>query len=165
MTFLDAFDVILLDLNGTFMFGLDRFGSAQDYYATYRAQGGTRMDRHAVMTTMATRLDTLLRVCEDTAYFEDFPTLSEAFIEFAGAHEIVEVPRAYATMLQRLSHTHRLVVVSNICGDPVTWRAHFAVVGLTSVFTSTVFSSEGRSIKPSPRIFQQALAPVRPLRR
>ena len=30
MAFIDAFDVILLDLNGTFMFGHDRFGPEQD---------------------------------------------------------------------------------------------------------------------------------------
>jgi putative hydrolase of the HAD superfamily len=172
MAFLDAFDVILLDLNGTFMFGHDRFGREQDYYATYRANGGTRSDRATVMTTMERCLDVLLRVYEDPAHVDDFPTLAEAFTVFAeaqaddvpalcatfAAHELGSVPTAHVAVLQQLSSSHRLGVVSNICGDPAVWRAHFAAIGLASVFTSTVFSSEGRSIKPSTRIFHRAFA-------
>jgi FMN phosphatase YigB (HAD superfamily) len=172
MPFLDPFDVILLDLNGTFMFGHDRFGPEQDYFATYQANGGTRLDRATLTTTMERCLDELLRMYEDPAHFDDFPTLPEAFTVFAGAqiddlptlcatfaaHELGSVPPAHAAVLQHLSTTHRLGLVSNICGDPAVWRAHFAAVGLASVFTSTVFSSEGRSIKPSSRIFQQAFA-------
>jgi len=37
--FLDQFPVLLLDMNGTFMFGHDRFGPDEDYYATYRPLG------------------------------------------------------------------------------------------------------------------------------
>jgi putative hydrolase of the HAD superfamily len=172
MAFLDAFDVILLDLNGTFMFGHDRFGPEQDYYATYRANGGMRSDRATVTTMMERCLDELLRVYEAPAYVDAFPTLSEAFAVFAeataddlpalcatfAAHELGSVPPAHVAVLQQLSTSHRLGVVSNICGDPAIWRAHFATVGLGAVFSSTVFSSEGRSIKPSPRIFHQAFA-------
>jgi len=50
--------------------------------------------------------------------------------------------------------------VSNIGGDPARWREHFAAVGLGSAFTGTVFSSEERSIKPSPRLFHEALAAI-----
>jgi putative hydrolase of the HAD superfamily len=171
MSFLDQFDVILLDLNGTFMFGHDRFGPAQDYYATYRASGGTRLDRAAVTAMVEHCLCELLRVYEDPAYFDNFPTLAEAFTAFAhahvddvpalcatfAAHELGSVPSAYVALLQHLSTTHRLGVVSNICGDPALWRAHFTSVGLASVFTTTVFSSDGRSIKPSSRIFHHAL--------
>lgn len=172
MSFLAQFDVILLDLNGTFMFGHDRFGPEQDYFATYRAHGGARLDRATVATTMERCLQELLRAYDDPAHVDDFPTLPEAFTAFAdahaedlptlcatfAAHELGVIPPAHAAVLQRLSASHRLGVVSNICGEPTVWRAHFAAVGLASVFTTTVFSSEGRSIKPSPQIFQQALA-------
>lgn len=40
MPFLDNFSAILLDMNGTFMFGHDRFGPEEDYYATYCVMGG-----------------------------------------------------------------------------------------------------------------------------
>lgn len=172
MSFLDRFDVILLDLNGTFMFGHDRFGPDQNYYATYRASGGVRLDRARVTMMMDRCLRDLLRVYEDPAHFDDFPTLSEAFTAFAdahpddlpalcatfAAHELGSVPPAHAALLQQLSTTHQLGVVSNICGDPASWRAHFTEVGLASVFTCTVFSSEGRTIKPSSRIFLRAFA-------
>jgi len=174
LPFLDPFDVILLDLNGTFMFGHDRFGPEQDYYATYQANGGTRMDRAAVTSMMDRILRELLRVYEDPAHFDDFPSLSEAFTTFAGAppdelpalcatfaaHEVGEVPPSHVALLQQLSHSHRLGVVSNIGGDPARWREHFAAVGLGSAFTGTVFSSEERSIKPSPRLFHEALAAI-----
>ncbi|HUY89473.1 MAG TPA: hypothetical protein VMV10_12130 [Pirellulales bacterium] len=38
--FLDRFRAILLDMNGTFMFGQDRFGPEGDFAATYRELGG-----------------------------------------------------------------------------------------------------------------------------
>jgi putative hydrolase of the HAD superfamily len=172
MAFLDPFDVILLDLNGTFMFGHDRFGPEQDYFATYQASGGTRSDRASVRMTMERCLAALLRVYEDPAHFDNFPTLPEAFTEFAdaetddlpalcatfAAHELGSVPPAHVALLKALSTSHRLGVVSNICGDAALWRAHFVAVGLASVFTSVVFSSEGRSIKPSSRIFDQSFA-------
>lgn len=172
MAFLDPFDVILLDLNGTFMFGHDRFGPEQDYHATYRACGGGALSKGALTTTMERCLRELLRVYDDPAYFEDFPTLPEAFATFAeapaaelpalcatfAAHELGTVPSAHAAMLRHLSTSHRLGVVSNICGDSSLWHAHFAEVGLANVFTTTVFSSQSRSIKPSPQIFEQALA-------
>jgi len=112
------------------------------------------------------------RTHEDPAHFDDLPSLPEAFTAFAdappdelpalyatfAAHEVGEVPTAHAELLQQLGQSHRLGVVSNICGDPARWREHFAAVGLGSAFTGTVFSSEGRSIKPSPRLFHEALA-------
>lgn len=172
MRFVDQFDVILFDLNGTFMFGHDRFGAEQDYHRTYQACGGRRLDRATLTRTMNQCLDGLLRVYDDPSRFDDFPTLREAFTEYAGAppeehaalcdtfalHELGEVPPAQASVLRQLSATHRLGVVSNICGDPARWRAHFAGVGLGSAFACTVFSSEGRSIKPSRQLFQRAIS-------
>ena len=45
MRFLDQFSVLLLDMNGTFMFGHDRFGPDEDYFATYASLGGRNLDR------------------------------------------------------------------------------------------------------------------------
>ena len=44
------FKILLLDLNGTFMFEQDRFGPEQDYSATYRADGGTRLTAAEIST-------------------------------------------------------------------------------------------------------------------
>lgn len=49
MRFLDQFSVLLLDMNGTFMFGHDRFGPDQDYFATYQRVGGRSLDRESVL--------------------------------------------------------------------------------------------------------------------
>ena len=174
--FLDQFDVVLLDLNGTFMFGHDRFGAGEDYFATYRMLGGQRLTRQSVAATMSGCLNGLLRDYDLPSRVDDFPTLAEAFREYGGAadedidllervfveHERGVVPASHAQCLRRMRATHQVGVVSNICGRPGTWRAHFAAVGLRSVFTCTVFSSEGRSIKPSPRLFHTALAAFPP---
>ena len=37
------YDVLLLDLNGTFMFGQDRFAPDEAFGETYRGLGGTRL--------------------------------------------------------------------------------------------------------------------------
>jgi hypothetical protein len=38
---IDQFSTVLLDMNDTFMFGADRFGSDEDYSVIYRQLGGT----------------------------------------------------------------------------------------------------------------------------
>jgi len=50
---LSPFAVVLLDMNGTFMFREDRFGPDQDYAATYRALGGRRLAAELVQAIMA----------------------------------------------------------------------------------------------------------------
>jgi len=37
---IDKFSTILLDMNDTFMFGADRFGSNEDYSIVYHQLGG-----------------------------------------------------------------------------------------------------------------------------
>lgn len=174
MSFLDPFDVILLDMNGTFMFGHDRFGPEQDYYATYLANGGTRLDRATVTTTMECVVRELFRMYRDPAHYDDFPSVAEMFTNCAGMlvndlpalcatfaeHELGVVPVAHAALLQQLSRSHQLGVVSNLWSDPARCRAHLNDVGLESAFMCTVFSSERRSIKPSLRLFHQAIAAV-----
>jgi hypothetical protein len=43
LSMLSRFTVVLLDMNGTFMFGGDRFGPEQNYADTYHALGGRRL--------------------------------------------------------------------------------------------------------------------------
>ena len=58
MPFLDQFDVVLLDMNGTFMFGHDRLGPEEDFYQTYQAVGGRSLEKHAVTSIMRSTCDT-----------------------------------------------------------------------------------------------------------
>jgi hypothetical protein len=47
-TVLDRFRVVLLDPNGTFRFGEDRFGPGEDFAATYRSVGGRALEPRQV---------------------------------------------------------------------------------------------------------------------
>jgi putative hydrolase of the HAD superfamily len=174
--FLDQFDVVLLDMNGTFMFGHDRLGPEEDFYRTYQAIGGRMLDRLAVTTIMRSTCDALQSAYDDPAHFDDFPTLREAFprhglappdeIEILeqvfAVHELGSCPPEHAGFLHRLARTHRLGVVSNICAPPSAVEARLREAGLDRVFTHTTFSSAARSIKPSPAIFRRALEALPP---
>lgn len=170
--FLDRFGVILLDLNGTFMFGMDRFGPGEDYHATYRALGGDRLSRNAVMTIMADCCVGVLRDYDTPARFEDFPSIAEAFREYGKAeeedlellervfasHELGQVPSTYVECLRRLAATHHLGLVSNICARPAPWVEYLERIGVLELFGCMVFSSAGRTIKPSLDLFRRARA-------
>jgi FMN phosphatase YigB (HAD superfamily) len=163
--------VILLDMNGTFMFGHDRFGPAEDYFATYCALGGRRLARDELLDMFLPSLEELLRIYEAPERFDDFPALGEVFARHGAAgediallertfaaHEIGSVPRGHASCIERLSATHALGVVSNICAHPDLWLRICDSSGVFERFTALVFSSEGRSIKPSPALFRRAMA-------
>ena len=169
--FLDQFPVVLLDMNGTFMFGHDRFGPNEDYYATYRALGGRRLQRQDLVAIWNPSLETMLRIYDTPERIDDFPSLAEVFATHGAAsddiailegafaaHEIGEVPAAHAETLRQLARTHDLGVVSNLCSHPKSWLATCTSAPVFGLFQTLVFSSEGRSIKPSPAIFQRALA-------
>lgn len=172
MRFLDQYDVVLLDMNGTFMFGYDRFGPEEDFYSTYRSLGGRTLDDHAVASIMRSTCDGLLAVYRDPAAVDDCPTLREAFPRFGGCpdaevvvleqvfahHELGSVPPEHLRFLQRLAATHALGVVSNIFAPPASCDARLRECGLGEAFSSVVFSSAARNIKPSPVIFRRALA-------
>jgi len=168
--FLDQFPVLLLDMNGTFMFGHDRFGPNEDYYATYRAIGGRRLRREELLDIWQPSLAELLEVYDSPERCDDFPTLGEVFSthgasaddlalleQVFAAHEIGHVPKPHAQTLRQLAQTHKLGVVSNLCSHPKNWLATCASAEVFALFQTLVFSSEYRNIKPSPAIFRRAL--------
>jgi len=118
-------------------------------------------------------LETLLTTYDDPQRFDDFPTLAEVFTTYGAApseipvlervfaaHEIGHVPDGHATFIKEIASTHHLGVVSNLCSHPDTWLRTCASAAVFACFKTLVFSSEGRSIKPSPQIFDRALAEV-----
>lgn len=176
MRFVDKFSAILLDMNGTFMFGHDRFGPDQDYWATYCALGGRSMDRDRLLDLVQATCDGILRDYDLPERFEDFPSLIEAFSEYGSAsesdlpilerlfavHEMGYVPETHEEFLRQIAGSHHLGIVSNICARPEPWIAMFRKSGLLRLFKTLVFSSEGRFIKPSPQLFYRALAGLPP---
>ena len=174
-SFLDRFSVVLLDLNSTFMFGEDRFGAEHDYFATYCAEGGTSLSSGEVRPVIDACYAYLLGRYRDPAFVDNFPTVREAFDTIAsvrllpadersrlervfGAHELGRVPDEYATALQHLARTHRLGLVSNIWSPRSIWVDELTRAGVADLFDVMVFSSDGRSMKPSLRLFDTALA-------
>ncbi len=172
---LDRFAVVLLDLNSTFMFGEDRFGPGHDYHATYAADGGRVLTAPAVRAAVDAGYAHLAGRYSDPVYVDDFPSVREVLDALAetralpdaerarlerviAQHELGRVPEAYAAALRRLARTHRLGLVSNIWSRKGPWIAELARAGVADLFTATVFSSDTRSIKPSARLFETALA-------
>jgi len=163
---LSSFGGVLLDMNGTFMFGGDRFGPEQDYEATYRAFGGQGLASEVVRRTITACFESLGVIYEDPKRCDSFPSVLEKLRELApdlpetelnllerviAQHELGRVPDAYALRLKRLAATHRVGVVANILSRKGPWLDEFARAGVLKVFATTVFSSDGRSIKPSRR--------------
>jgi putative hydrolase of the HAD superfamily len=170
----DSFEVILFDMNGTFMFGADRFGAGEDFHRTYVALGGSELAPDEVERAIRGVLTTLGRAYEDPARFDDFVTVAEGLLAAPGRwrrtpselellvavfaeHEVGRVPDGHARYLRDLSSGHRLGVVSNIWAPKARWLREFERAGLANVFESVVFSSDTRSVKPSPALFLSAL--------
>jgi FMN phosphatase YigB (HAD superfamily) len=73
-------------------------------------------------------------------------------------HECGAVPPAYADWLCDTSRTHWLGLITNICSPKDRWLDQFARDGIDGVFSASVWSSDGRSIKPSAVLFEEILA-------
>lgn len=169
--FIDQYDAILLDLNGTFMFGHDRFGPQEDYYQTYVNLGGKSLGVDEVTFLVTACHREMSRAYDDPGRCDDFPDHVEVLREFCHApegeilllekvlttHELGSVPPAYVDCVSALARTHDLGIVSNIWGKPDAWMDHLEAVQLRPLFRAIVFSSEGRSMKPSPSLFRRAL--------
>ena len=166
------YKAILLDMNGTFMFGQDRFGPAEDFFATYRALGGGPLGAAQVERAIRLTHAGLAADYADPARFDDYPSLSEALDQYAGcadrhveslaavfaAHELGAIPPPFADCLSRLAASHQLGVVSNIWSPKPPWLRHFDEVGIADIWRTLVFSSDTRSMKPSPVLFERAIA-------
>ncbi|MGC3971402.1 MAG: HAD family hydrolase [Pirellulales bacterium] len=163
---------MLLDMNGTFMFGHDRLGRDENFFATYESFGGRNLQREQLLRIMHATCDALLREYERPERFDNFPSLTQALREYGraeeteipilqrvfAAHEIGRVPPAHRTFLQHTARTHRLGVVSNIWAESGPWLELLRNDGLLPLFERAVFSSDGKSIKPSHALFKCALS-------
>jgi putative hydrolase of the HAD superfamily len=172
--FLRRFPAVLLDMNGTFLFGGDRFGPGQDYGATYRELGGSRLPPAAVRETVQTCYDTMEVIYNDPARSDSFPQVLDTLRALPSArglpldelvllerviahHECGRVPDAYAEWVRKLAQAHVVGVVANILSRKDLWLQEFARAGVLDRFVVTVFSSDGSSVKPSRKLFDQAV--------
>jgi FMN phosphatase YigB (HAD superfamily) len=174
MTILDRFTVVLLDMNGTFMFGQDRFGPDEDFAATYRSLGGSLLTAGDAERAVRTVYDSMATDYQNPAKYDDFPQVGDVLRslnpemsdgergrieEVIAVHELGRVPDAHAECLKRLARTHRLGLVANIWSKKERWVRELERAGVLGLIEHPVFSSDHRSIKPSPVLFEYALAP------
>jgi FMN phosphatase YigB (HAD superfamily) len=157
------------------MFGQDRFGPREDYYATYRSIGGAGLAESELRMGIDSCFVELDRISNDIAHHDSFPsvadtlrTLSEtchlpdherSLVEAVYAyHEVGHIPPAYTTVLHELVRTHRLGLVSNIWSRKEIFVLELERAGVLKLFSTLVFSSDGSSIKPSRALFEYAVA-------
>ncbi len=177
MPFLDQFDVILLDMGDTFMFGLDRYGAEEDFHATYRALGGSLLDEAEVDRIIRGAVERLWRDYANPEKEGDFPVSMEALRDAAEGKELPEaewrlldrvffqherghIPEEHAEAVLSLARTHTLVLLSNIWADSTMYRELLREAGLEKTFHSVVYSSDHRMVKPCPRLFEIALLSI-----
>jgi putative hydrolase of the HAD superfamily len=172
--FIDDFDVILLDMGNTFMFGCDRFGQSVDYFGTYAGLGGSLLGHsqltlgiNAVFARMLTdardprhfdafgRVDEYIRLVPETS---SLPPSEQVLLEEVFAHhEVGTIPKTHADALCGLRETHRLGLISNIWSHRGVFEAELRRVGVLDLFEVLVWSSDHRCIKPSPKLFHHAM--------
>ena len=121
------------------MFGHDRFGPDEDFFAAYQASGGGALDAEAVQAAIRATFAGMMVDYRDPARLDDFPSLAEALARYAtapepehaslarafAAHEQGRISQEHAACLQRLARSHALGIVSNIFAPKHGWLDHF----------------------------------------
>ncbi len=171
--FIDNFEVVLLDMGNTFMFGCDRF--YEDMICTYAALDGGALSRETVLQALDSLFGGMLSLARDADHYVAFPTVRQHLnvmqetrdlpateldllaMTFA-MHEVGKVSPFHAQVLRRLHDSHRLGVVSNVWSSSAVFMAEFKRAQIESLMDVIVFSSDHGSIKPSRRLFDQAIA-------
>jgi hypothetical protein len=68
---------LLLDMNGTFMFGEDRFGPSEDFSVHYSNRGG-KLDRLRINRVVRAMYEYLSARYPDEKYRHSFPSVKQA---------------------------------------------------------------------------------------
>src|SRR4051794_40866298 len=74
---LNRFDGVLLDMNGTFMFGGDRLSDNEIFAATYRSVGGSSLTAGQVNATIRACCERMAADYADPARYDDFPGVKD----------------------------------------------------------------------------------------
>jgi putative hydrolase of the HAD superfamily/5'-nucleotidase len=168
--FIDRFGAVIFDMCKTFMFGHDRFGPHEDFFATYQRLGHSRLTHDQVHDAFRRALDVIHFKYNSSDFYEDFPSVHEVFASVAAkpdvdaleevftVHEIGRVPAENHAFLRDLAKTHWIGVLSNICAHPDRWVKSSGDAETFALFDHLSFSSTGRAIKPSSVFFAEVLA-------
>ncbi len=172
--FIDDFNVILLDMGNTFMFGCDRFGQEVDYHSTYHTLGGDRLSSGSISLLINSLFEHMLDISRSPEHYDSYGTV-EGYLrelpESAGLpaaerkilegvfarHEVGRVPDSHAVILRQLGNTHPLGVISNIWSHRSIFEEEFSRADIEDLFEIIIWSSDHGCIKPSPCLFRKAL--------
>lgn len=167
--------VLLLDMNGTFMFGEDRFGAHEDFSIQYQALGGVTYTGK-INTIIRSAYDYLDERYLDKAYQNQFPSLECAILKTLGEglereelarivatfahHELGYIPVEYVNALRKLQHRFVLAAVIDIWAPKALWIDAFREAGILDLFSCLFFSSDHGIVKPSPKPFEFVLSAI-----
>lgn len=163
---------LLLDMNGTFMFGEDRFGDSEDFSLHYVKMGGTLPPREVTQIIRAA-YGYLSERYPDERYRHCFPSVESAICEVTEEnldgdeiyrlvetftyHELGYIPDEYVTALHKLRRHFSLATVIDIWSPKTAWLRVFEHVGIANLFSAMSFSSDHGIVKPSPKPFEFVL--------
>jgi len=174
MSFINKFDVLLLDVGHTFMFGGYRFFHGEDFASTYRTLGGNLLADEQINSIIFTVSRRIKADGKNPAYYECLPSvisylqkhpqtkdlsanelnLLEQVFE---THEIGVISQNHIEVLHKLRKTHRLGIISNIWSTKDIFLKEFDRVEIHDLFEIIIFSSDYGWIKPSTKLFNQAI--------
>lgn len=161
--------VLVLDMNSTFMFGEDRFGPEQHYAQQYCGDLAAEQVNNAVTAA----IDWLAVRYPDPQWREQFPTVAQALRQTSPAlspanierltdliaqHEMGEVPLAYREAIAALAQRYTLALYVDIWAPADRWRQYLTDIGVLKHFSAIRFSSDHGHVKPSPWGLQSMLA-------
>lgn len=164
--------VLLLDMNGTFMFGEDNFGESEDFSIYYQKIGG-KISNEEINFLIRKIYSYLNERYPDESYRHSFPTVELALkvvstqevpedeipklVQTFARHEIGYIPNEYINVLHALRKKFKLAVVIDIWAPKVSWTRLFDKLGISELFLVSSFSSDHGMVKPSPKPFEWVL--------
>ena len=165
-------NLLLLDMNSTFMFGEDRFADDEDFSIHYASLGG-RLPATELNRIVRAAYDDLALLYPDPAYHECFPSLASAIhkvtanrlaqaeveriVATFAHHELGHIPTDYAQALHALHQRFRLAAIVDIWAPKDAWLSTFEQAGIAHLFSATWFSSDHGIVKPSAKPFEAVL--------
>ncbi len=162
-------NTLLLDMNGTFMFGEDNFDSSQDFSKHYYDNDGTlEPDKiNNIIRSVYTYLDSIYA---DIKFRHHFPSIKNVLknmenvkltdseiskiIDTFAYHEMGFIPDEYIEVLHILREKYKLAVVIDIWAPKTAWLQLFEKLGIDKLFSASSFSSDHGMVKPSPKPFE-----------
>ena len=163
---------LLLDMNGTFMFGEDRFGPSEDFSQYYSSIGGI-LPREEINVVIRRIYEYLSLKYEDVQFRHCFPSIQQAVFAISDItyedeevqrivatfahHELGEIPPAYVNALRVLRQWFVLGSVIDVWSPKASWLQVFRRSRVDGLFDAMSFSSDHGMVKPSPRPFEFVL--------